>query len=49
VIKLHADPSSCWSLDRTQVISLGQDNMLRVWDGLLQDDWIGMSALFSNV
>ncbi|KAN0099436.1 putative PI phosphatase group protein-like protein [Hyaloscypha variabilis] len=40
VIKLHADPSSCWSLDRTQVISLGQDNMLRVWDGLLQDDWI---------
>jgi hypothetical protein len=49
VIKLHADPSSCWSLDRTQVISLGQDNMLRVWDGLLQDDWIGRSMLFSNV
>lgn len=45
VIKLHADPSSCWSLERTQVISLGQDNMLRVWDGLLHDDWIGMLAL----
>jgi WD40 repeat protein len=42
VIKLHADLSSCWSLDRMQVISLGQDNMLRVWDGFLQDDWIGM-------
>jgi WD40 repeat protein len=41
VIKLLADRSSCWSLDRAQVISLGQDNMLRVWDGLLQDDWIG--------
>ncbi|RDL36447.1 uncharacterized protein BP5553_05799 [Venustampulla echinocandica] len=40
VIKLIADKSSCWSLDRAQVISLGQDNMLRVWDGLLQDDWI---------
>ncbi|KAH8591489.1 putative PI phosphatase group protein-like protein [Bisporella sp. PMI_857] len=35
-----SDPSSFWSLDRAQVISLGQDNMLRVWDGLLQDDWI---------
>jgi WD40 repeat protein len=45
VIKLQADPSSCWSLDRMQVISLGQDNMLRVWDGLLHDDWIGMMTL----
>jgi len=44
VIKLHADPSSCWTLDRKQVISLGQDNALRIWDGLLQDDWIGMGA-----
>jgi WD40 repeat protein len=42
VIKLHADLSSCWSLGRMQVISLGQDSMLRVWDGFLQDDWIGM-------
>ncbi|KAF4633772.1 hypothetical protein G7Y89_g4345 [Cudoniella acicularis] len=40
VIKLISDRSSFWSLDRAQVISLGQDNMLRVWDGLLQDDWI---------
>ncbi|KAE8440965.1 hypothetical protein EG329_006154 [Mollisiaceae sp. DMI_Dod_QoI] len=40
VIKLLADQSSCWSLERAQVISLGQDNMLRVWDGLLQDDWL---------
>jgi hypothetical protein len=41
VIKLTADPSSFWSLDRAQVVSLGQDNILRVWDGLMQDDWIG--------
>ena len=46
VIKLHSDPSSCWSLDRAQVVSLGQDNMLRIWDGLLQDDWIGNRCLF---
>lgn len=47
--KAHSDPltgmiadrGSFWSLDRAQVISLGQDNNLRIWDGLLQEDWIG--------
>jgi WD40 repeat protein len=48
VIKLFADRSSCWSLDRSQVISLGQDSMIRVWDGLLQDDWIGRPILISH-
>jgi len=41
LISMTVDKSSFWSLDRAQIISLGQDNMLRVWDGLLQDDWIG--------
>lgn len=41
LISMVADRSSFWSLDRAQVISLGQDNVLRVWDGLLQEDWIG--------
>lgn len=41
LISMIADRSSFWSLDRAQVISLGQDNMVRVWDGLLQEDWIG--------
>jgi hypothetical protein len=45
IISLVADKSSLYSLDRAQVISLGQDNMLRVWDGLLQDDWMGMSEI----
>ncbi|KAH8656532.1 putative PI phosphatase group protein-like protein [Tricladium varicosporioides] len=40
VIKLVSDRSSYWSLDRAQVISLGQDNAVRIWDGSLQDDWI---------
>ncbi|KAK1687856.1 endonuclease/Exonuclease/phosphatase [Colletotrichum godetiae] len=39
VVKLVSDVSSCYRLDRHQVISLGADNMVRVWDGLLQDDW----------
>ncbi|RKF58960.1 putative inositol polyphosphate 5-phosphatase C9G1.10c [Erysiphe neolycopersici] len=40
IIKLISDPSSCWSLKRAQVVTLGQDNMLRIWDGLLEDDYI---------
>ena len=44
LITMIADRSSFWSLDRGQVISLGQDNMVRVWDGLLAEDWIGMNS-----
>lgn len=40
VIKLSADPSSFWTFERDQVVSLGQDNVLRIWDGLMQDDWM---------
>ncbi len=41
IVKLIADRSSCWTLDRSQVISLGQDSVIKIWDGLMQDDWIG--------
>ena len=37
-----ADRTSIWKLDRLQVASLGTDNLLRIWDGMLKDDWIGM-------
>jgi len=40
VLKLIADPASFYKLDRYQVVSLGADNTLRTWDGLLQDDWL---------
>ncbi|KAM0335631.1 hypothetical protein ACHAQA_000680 [Verticillium albo-atrum] len=39
VVKMVSDPSSSYRLDRLQVVSLGADNVLRAWDGLLQDDW----------
>ncbi|ROT43208.1 DNase I-like protein [Sodiomyces alkalinus F11] len=39
VVKIAMDPSSFYRLNRLQVVSLGADNMLRLWDGLLQDDW----------
>jgi hypothetical protein len=41
LIAMIADQSSFWCLERAQVVSLGQDNTIRVWDGLLSEDWIG--------
>lgn len=40
VIKMKADPASPYRLDRLQVITLGADNKVKAWDGLLQDDWL---------
>ena len=36
-----ADRTSIWKLDRLQVASLGTDNLLRIWDGMLTNDWLG--------
>lgn len=44
VINIVTDRSSLWKLDRLQVISLGADNAIRTWDGLLQDDWLGKTS-----
>jgi WD40 repeat protein len=41
VINILANNCSFWKLERLQVVSLGADNVLRLWDGLLQDDWLG--------
>ncbi|KAF1954198.1 DNase I-like protein [Byssothecium circinans] len=35
-----ADRTSIWKLDRFQVASLGTDNLLRIWDGMLRNDWL---------
>lgn len=40
VLRIAADPASCYKVDRCQVVSVGADQMLRVWDGMLQDDWL---------
>ncbi|KAI9696653.1 MAG: hypothetical protein M1820_008102 [Bogoriella megaspora] len=40
VASINMDPTSIWKLDRLQVVSLGTDNMLRLWDGMLKDDWL---------
>lgn len=48
VVNMIADQSSCWTAARAQVVSLGQDNIIQVWDGLLEDDWIGSSKPVSK-
>lgn len=40
VCSIVSDPSSIWKLDRFHVVTLGMDNILRIWDGLLEDDWV---------
>lgn len=42
VVDIFVDHSSVWKLDRLQVASLGADNFIRIWDGMLQDDWLGI-------
>ena len=46
VISLIADPSSSYKMDKFQVVSLGADNVVRNWDGSLQEDWLGMYIFF---
>ncbi|CAJ2508121.1 Uu.00g093070.m01.CDS01 [Anthostomella pinea] len=40
VTKIIADCVSFYTLERQQVVSLGADNIIRSWDGLLQDDFL---------
>ena len=36
-----ADRSSVWKLGRLQVASIGLDNSIKIWDGMLEEDWLG--------
>ncbi|WEW56237.1 hypothetical protein PRK78_001676 [Emydomyces testavorans] len=40
VCGLLLDSSGIWTVNRLQVVSLGVDNYIRVWDGMLEDDWL---------
>lgn len=42
IADMVVDRSSIWKLDRLQVVSLGMDNLIKIWDGMLEDDWIGI-------
>ena len=40
VAGLILDPSSIWTLRQLQVTSIGHDQSVRLWDGMLEDDWL---------
>jgi len=40
VVRLLVDSAGAYRLERMQVVSLGADNKIRVWDGFLQEDWL---------
>lgn len=40
VVQVVADRTSIWKTGRLQVVSLGVDNVIRLWDGMLEDDWL---------
>ena len=44
---LIVDRSSIWKMNRLQVASLGTDNLIQLWDGMLRQDWLGNQSSIS--
>jgi hypothetical protein len=42
VSSILVDRSSVWKFGHLQVASIGIDNAIRMWDGMLEEDWLGM-------
>ena len=49
VISLSVDRTSLWMSGQLPVGSLSLDNTIRLWDGLLEDDWLGKSKIQSHI
>lgn len=45
VLKLFVDPSAIERVGRLCVVSVGRDERMRFWDGLLGSDWVGQELL----
>lgn len=41
ILNVMVDRSSLWKEGVLRVVSLGADNVVRFWDGTLEDDWLG--------
>jgi hypothetical protein len=47
ICSIVSDPSGVWKMGRLVVTTLGLDNQVKIWDGILEDDWL-MSRLSSR-
>lgn len=45
VVNLSVDQSGLWISGRLRVGSVSLDNTIRIWDGLLEEDWLGLSMI----
>lgn len=45
VANIVVDRSSIWKSGHLRVASIGTDNLMRIWDGMLEQDWLGMKNL----
>lgn len=41
VANILVDRSSVWKSGLLRVVSIGTDNLVRIWDGMLEQDWLG--------
>ena len=48
VLGLSLDRSSLWRTGVLRLASMGADNVLRFWDGTLQNDWLGKVTYHSE-
>ena len=37
---MQMDTSSAYRMDRLQIVTLGSDGKMKIWDGMLQDNWL---------
>lgn len=49
VVNMLVDRSSVWKSGVLQIASIGMDNAVRIWDGLLEDDWLGECFVWKEV
>ncbi|KAL8874297.1 MAG: hypothetical protein Q9174_000337 [Haloplaca sp. 1 TL-2023] len=49
VVKLSVDHSSLWMSGSMRVASVSLDNTIRLWDGLLEDDWLETKLLANDI
>ena len=49
VVNILVDRSSVWKSGELQIASIGTDNAVRIWDGMLQEDWLGECLVWKDL
>ena len=49
VVNILVDRSSVWKSGVLQIASIGTDNAVRIWDGVLEEDWLGECFVWKSL